>query len=220
MERNIAGVNIPVLLIGDSAFRLSKTMMKPYPFYVNQNEVEQLFNYVLSKARRVVENAFGHLKARFRRIGKGIDNNIDNASVIIKACCVLHNFLNERNDDVNQKWIAAQEKIDAARQQPNRALLSGSNDNDADKIRQVISTYLAFGVDVPAEDEADNWDNPVGVRGAEVFGVDVGAEGEADSWDDPVGSSGDVLAVSSVNMSSSNQSSPVSIVSVVSSVHS
>ncbi|XP_050337797.1 putative nuclease HARBI1 [Bactrocera neohumeralis] len=87
MSREISGVNVPVFIIGDSSFRFSKQLMKPYPFSVNQNNGEKVFNYALSKTRRVVENAFGHLKARFRRIGKGIDNSVRNANSIIRACC-------------------------------------------------------------------------------------------------------------------------------------
>ncbi|XP_039968766.1 putative nuclease HARBI1 [Bactrocera tryoni] len=62
----IEGINVPVLLIGDSAFRLSRHMMKPYPYVANQTPVEKLYNYRLSKCRRVIANAFGQLKARFR----------------------------------------------------------------------------------------------------------------------------------------------------------
>lgn len=105
MSKNISGVDVPILLIGDSAFRLSKNVMKPYPFQVDEEIKKKNFNYVLSKSRRVVENAFGHLKARFRRIGKGIDNRFNNSSSIIKACCVLHNFLNENNDGINSQWL-------------------------------------------------------------------------------------------------------------------
>ena len=46
-----------------------------------------------------MENAFGHLKARFRRIGNGLDNRVTNAK-IIQVCCVLHNFLSEQNDSI------------------------------------------------------------------------------------------------------------------------
>lgn len=95
------GVRVPVVLIGDSAFRLSDSMMKPYPFKINASNKEKNFNYSLSKCRRVVENAFGHLKARFRRLGKGLDNNIENVNVIIKCCCILHNFLNIQNEVIN-----------------------------------------------------------------------------------------------------------------------
>lgn len=48
------GIIIPVLLIVDSAFRLSESMMNPYPFRENTNTIEGKFNYTLLKCRKVV----------------------------------------------------------------------------------------------------------------------------------------------------------------------
>ena len=104
----IYGVNVPVGVMGDSGFRFAKNVMKPYPFQVHPPEHEKVFNYQLSKCRRVVENAFGHLKARFRRIGKGVDNYIKNVPLILKAACILHNLLNYHNDIINHKWLEEQ----------------------------------------------------------------------------------------------------------------
>ncbi|XP_050340332.1 uncharacterized protein LOC126766627 [Bactrocera neohumeralis] len=101
----IEGVKVPILLIADSAFKLSPYVMKPFPFSVDQIEGEKMFNKKLSSCRRVVENAFGHLKARFRKIGKGLEVNIKNVNTIIKACCIMHNICNNRNDNINQGWI-------------------------------------------------------------------------------------------------------------------
>ncbi|KAL7724570.1 hypothetical protein ACLKA6_002500 [Drosophila palustris] len=69
----ISGVSVPVVILGDSAFKFTRNVMKPYPFSVDASPERRVFNYNLSKIRRVVENAFGHLKARFRRIGKGLE---------------------------------------------------------------------------------------------------------------------------------------------------
>ncbi|XP_039960225.1 uncharacterized protein LOC120774558 [Bactrocera tryoni] len=118
MSRDISGIHVPVFIIGDSAFRFSKQMMKPYPFGVNKNHHEKVFNYTLLKTRRVVENAFGHLKARFRRIGKGIDNSVQNANSIIISCCALHNFLSDNNDTLNARWLRALEELETRRQNP------------------------------------------------------------------------------------------------------
>lgn len=136
--RNINGVNVPVFIIGDSAFQLSEYLMKPFPFSISSPEKEKLYNYRLSKVRRVVENAFGHLKARFRRIGRGIENNLKNAKNIIKCCTVLHNFVNEHNDPINQKWL---EEIEINRNDIPQIPRNGSY-GKAGEIRNALADFF------------------------------------------------------------------------------
>lgn len=112
--KNICGTDVPMYLIGDSAFRLSETMMKPHPFLVNKTPEQENFNYHLSKCRRVVENAFGHLKARFRIFGKGLETSVENGKNIIQACCIIHNFLNDNNDVINQKWLETVQQAESS----------------------------------------------------------------------------------------------------------
>lgn len=140
-SRNICGTNVPVYLAGDSAFKFAPNLMKPYPFHAENDEQRKLFNYVLSKNRRVVENAFGHLKARFRRIGKGLDNKIENVSIIILACCVIHNYLNMKNDKINQKWLAEMDENEKCRHYPEHENTLGDLCNDAEQIRKAISLF-------------------------------------------------------------------------------
>ena len=56
----------------------------------------RIFNYRLSRARRVVENAFGILANRFRVFMTPIGLIPEKVEVITMACCTLHNFLRSR----------------------------------------------------------------------------------------------------------------------------
>ena len=58
------GYNLPYVFLGDSAFRLRPDFLKPHD-RMRRTPSEQVFDYQLSRARRVVENGFGHL-GRFR----------------------------------------------------------------------------------------------------------------------------------------------------------
>ena len=141
---SVNGIEIPVVILGNSAFRLSESLMKSYPFHVSASLQEKKFNYALSKCRRVVENAFGHLKARFRRIGKGLDNSIKNVNIIIKCCCILHNFLNEHNEIMNERWIQIQNmyEISHNKPQPNAQEYVYDANRRGEEIRTAISNLI------------------------------------------------------------------------------
>ncbi|XP_046548032.1 protein ANTAGONIST OF LIKE HETEROCHROMATIN PROTEIN 1-like [Haliotis rubra] len=55
---------VPSVVVGDDAFQLKPHLMKPYPMRDLSYE-KRVFNYRLSRARRVSENAFGLLVNRF-----------------------------------------------------------------------------------------------------------------------------------------------------------
>lgn len=50
---------VPYFIVADSAFALSENVMKPYAGTHVKGSPKRIFNYRLSRARRVVENAFG-----------------------------------------------------------------------------------------------------------------------------------------------------------------
>ncbi|XP_015363535.1 PREDICTED: uncharacterized protein LOC107161582 [Diuraphis noxia] len=57
----------PHVIVGDEAFRLHKHILKPYTRKsARENPSKTVFNYRLSRARRVTENAFGLLSQIFR----------------------------------------------------------------------------------------------------------------------------------------------------------
>nr|CAI5837882.1 unnamed protein product [Callosobruchus analis]CAI5853633.1 unnamed protein product [Callosobruchus analis] len=84
---------IPYCIVGDDAFALSHTLMKPYPRSTNLSIKQKVFNYRLCRARRVVENAFGILCTRFRISTRPMNTNLKTTESIVMCCCALHNFL-------------------------------------------------------------------------------------------------------------------------------
>lgn len=74
--------------------------MKPYA-RSNAEFVQKVFNYRLSRARRVSENAFGIMAAKFGIFHTAIQAGLPLVEKIILTCVVLHNFLRKLNDSQN-----------------------------------------------------------------------------------------------------------------------
>ena len=89
----------PYVLLGDEAFPLRCDLMRPFARHGLTNE-RHIFNYQLSRARRVVENAFGILANQWRLYHCHIYLNPDNVTTVVKATVVLHNILALSNDKV------------------------------------------------------------------------------------------------------------------------
>ncbi|KAF8789485.1 hypothetical protein HNY73_007418 [Argiope bruennichi] len=68
-------------------------MMKPYPGNFEKGSTQRIFNYSLSRARRVVENVFGIMASVFRVFSKPMALQLDKVSDVILACVFLHNFM-------------------------------------------------------------------------------------------------------------------------------
>jgi hypothetical protein len=86
---------VPYFLIGDDAFALRSNMMKPYS-HRGMNEDERIFNYRLSMARGVVENAFGILANRFRVPLTTMNHAPATVRRIATTCLCLHNLMRIR----------------------------------------------------------------------------------------------------------------------------
>ncbi|XP_067212485.1 uncharacterized protein [Linepithema humile] len=98
----------PYFFVGDEAFKMSRHMMRPYPGR-NLTVEKKKFNYRLSRARRVIENAFGILVARWRIFCKPIKMNLEKIEIMTAACICLHNFIitEEKLQSISERQYAS-----------------------------------------------------------------------------------------------------------------
>ncbi|XP_040178942.1 putative nuclease HARBI1 [Rana temporaria] len=89
------GPDLPHVLVADEAFGLSHHVLRPYARQ-NLTTPKKIFNYRLSRARRLIECTFGILSGKWRIFHSAIQLSVENAQLAIQACCVLHNVIREK----------------------------------------------------------------------------------------------------------------------------
>ncbi|KAK5648168.1 hypothetical protein RI129_003060 [Pyrocoelia pectoralis] len=87
---------VPYVIVADAAFQSSLHILKPYPFR-NMTRNQRIFNYRLSRVRRIVENTFGILANRFRILLHVNALEPQKVCIIVQAACALHNFLRKES---------------------------------------------------------------------------------------------------------------------------
>ncbi|KAJ8968228.1 hypothetical protein NQ314_002396 [Rhamnusium bicolor] len=94
-NKTLPGTNItlPHVIVGDESFPLNKNIMRPYPrIQTRHDETKAIFNYRLSRARRLTENVFGILTQKFRIYQRRLQMSPEHIDNVILATC-LRNFL-------------------------------------------------------------------------------------------------------------------------------
>jgi hypothetical protein len=174
-------LNVPEdhVVLGDSAFPLKPWLMKPYPRKQATNR-ETVFNYRLSRARRIVENAFGILSWRFRVFLRSIELKLSTVDDVVLAACSLHNWLRQTtagylpSQAVDTEDFSTGEVIPGLWRSEVDQLVSvgatGSNNyaKTAEKIRVQYTEYFWNEGSVPFqwkavglnEDDLDHLDDP------------------------------------------------------------
>ena len=83
---------LPYVLTGDDAFALTRFLMKPFP-HSGLSVEQRIFNYRLSRMRRISENGFGIMANRWRVFRAPIQLPPNTVVGLVLAALVLHNYL-------------------------------------------------------------------------------------------------------------------------------
>lgn len=95
-------------LIGDLAYKLSTKLMVGFKDNGQLTDSQKIFNKTLNKNQVVIENAFGLLKCRWRRLRILETKRMDLIPQLIYTCCSIHNFAINNNDF----FVVAEEDIE------------------------------------------------------------------------------------------------------------
>ena len=85
-------------------FPLVPTLMKCYQDTGNLTARQKSFNYRQIRTRRVVEQAFGRLKGRFRLLEHNYFRDPTYLSQITAVCCGLHNICDQWQCPTSRRW--------------------------------------------------------------------------------------------------------------------
>ncbi len=135
-KETIQDVEVPLVILGDSAYPLLPWLMKPYPEGRGITTQQTAFNHRLSQARMTVERAFGRLKGRWRCLLKRCDCDVILISDIILSCCILHNFCEGHNEE----FICSEDDVPDARPDPADQPIGG--DSGAN-IRSALCAHIS-----------------------------------------------------------------------------
>lgn len=143
-------VELPYVIVGDEAFPLKSYLMRPYPGQ-NLDNSKRIFNYRLSRIRRVVENAFGILSQRFRIYNRRIQATPQNVDHIVLATCILHNFI--KMFDCNTYNYEAESTVSSTNME-NLPFQGGNASRGAFQVREEFKKFFNSEVgSVPWQEE-------------------------------------------------------------------
>ncbi|XP_036143475.1 putative nuclease HARBI1 [Monomorium pharaonis] len=138
-----SGLALPFVLVADEAFALTYYMMRPYP---RLNRQRKVFNYRLSRARRMIESAFCILTSKWQIYRRPIIASVSTAVKIIQATVCLHNFIiqNENKLSLSKRHyirMINKEVVNNALQEISNAGRNGHT-RFASKIRDDFASYF------------------------------------------------------------------------------
>ncbi|XP_045194796.2 putative nuclease HARBI1 [Mercenaria mercenaria] len=88
-------------ILGDGAYPNSRCLLTAYRDTGHLTAPQKLYNKIHSSTRCIIENSFGLLKGRFRRLQHINIYNIEKVVKVIVSCCVLHNMCIMNTDELD-----------------------------------------------------------------------------------------------------------------------
>lgn len=146
-KATVCGQQVPPFIVGDAAFSFSSQMMKCYANRPQeQTDSQRRFNYCIIRTRRVVENAFGRLKARWRIVVKNFIRDPKFAGNVAVAACILHNVCERSACPFDNEWLV--DDTVAVNQQGNEPTAPGHNqdihNHTAEGIRSLLAQHVSI----------------------------------------------------------------------------
>ena len=138
----INGVDVPLMILGDPAYPMLPWLMKPFTENGRLSSKQLHFNYRLSRARMVVECAFGRLKGRWRSLLKRNDTDIKFIPKYVATCCVLHNICEIHRDEFNEDWMQCNQDSDQHGTAQPLSISTSRNTATATSIRDALCDYF------------------------------------------------------------------------------
>lgn len=131
------GKIIPFCIVADEAFGLADNILRPYA-RANLSYGKRIFNYRQTRARRMVECTFGILANKWRILHRPLDVNIEFCVSIVKACCILHNYVRTKDGIMfsDTLYECPFENFTYQENQRGRHLTGGVN------VRQYLTSYF------------------------------------------------------------------------------
>ena len=125
-------------IIGDAGYTLYNHLMIPYSIYPGMPFVESNFNYLHSKTRIVVEQAFALLKNKFRIFKTELLwNDPHEIGRLINSILIIHNWLINFNEEEGE--LLVEEWMEIGLFYPDRNIIAGE---EAKLKRDRIANYL------------------------------------------------------------------------------
>ncbi|CAC5413613.1 unnamed protein product [Mytilus coruscus] len=134
-DKRFNNTTITPFIIGDAAYPLMPWLIKPFRDNGALSAEKRYFIYMMSRARMVVENAFGRLKGRLRCLMKRNDLSTLFVPDVAECCCTLHNICETFLNEFPEEWLEQEEMNNA----PNDCQAAT---HTGERVRDTIINYL------------------------------------------------------------------------------